>query len=427
MKKLFLLLLISVFFKTFSQEKAPDQNHKLSQYIGNWLSADNINEDKIGKNPFVKMTVKPRLDGKSLQIEVFLKEKERWNPLMVELISYDAVTDQIVAAGQNNQGQAFIGKGYFTSKNNWFMNDVNYKGEPTQKVDFKFINSTEVVLKGTIPNANGWETKYIKDNPKDKNIGIQLVSVKDMMKADPSGTLKQLGRMGFSYVETFVYLDRKFYGMSPVEFRKLVEANGLKFTGSMTFKNLPESSNYQQTMDWWKVCIQDHLDAGVEYLTTSNTELQKITSLKQLKKYCDYYNAVGKLCKEKGLIFGFHNHADEFKKIEGITIYDYLLQNTNPKYVSFQSDVEWMRVGGVNPIDYYKKYPSRFFSWHVKEDGELGSTGKVNYEELYSFAKQAGLKYNVAEVEKYNFTPIQSVEMAFQFLYYADFVSRFEK
>jgi sugar phosphate isomerase/epimerase len=222
-----------------------------------------------------------------------------------------------------------------------------------------------------------------------------------------------------------VYNDRKFYGMSAKQFRKLVEDNGMTFKGSMTFKSLPANADWTATMNWWNTCIQDHIDAGVEYITTSNNDIKKITSLKELKKYCDYYNAVGKLCKAKGIIFGFHNHADEFTKIEDVTVYDFLLQNTNPKYVSFQTDIYWMKVGGVNPIDYYKKYAGRFFSWHVKEDGELGSSGKINYEELYSYAKLAGLQYNVAEVEKYNYAPIESVEMAWQFLYYSPFVGRF--
>jgi AraC-like DNA-binding protein len=55
--------------------------------------------------------------------------------------------------------------------------------------------------------------------------------------------------MGYSYLETFVYADRKFYGMKPAEFRKLVEDNNMKFLGSMTFKNLPGNSNWAETMN----------------------------------------------------------------------------------------------------------------------------------------------------------------------------------
>jgi sugar phosphate isomerase/epimerase len=159
----------------------------------------------------------------------------------------------------------------------------------------------------------------------------------------------------------------------------------------------------------------------VEYITTSNNELKKIKSLKELKKYCDYYNALGKLCKQKGIIFGFHNHADEFEKIEGETIYDFLLKNTNPEYVHFQMDLYWIKKGGADPISYFNKYPNRFFSWHIKDEKELGKSGEMDFGNIFKYAKKAGIKYNIAEVEQYNFDPLVSVEMAYRYLYSFDF------
>lgn len=50
--------------------------------------------------------------------------------------------------------------------------------------------------------------------------GVQLYSVRDDMKKDPMGTLKQLAEMGYRYVEHASYTDRKFYGYSANEFKK---------------------------------------------------------------------------------------------------------------------------------------------------------------------------------------------------------------
>lgn len=58
-------------------------------------------------------------------------------------------------------------------------------------------------------------------------LGIQLYSVRDDMHKDPSGTLKQLADMGYRYVEHADYHNRKFYGYSPVDFKKLLEGYGL--------------------------------------------------------------------------------------------------------------------------------------------------------------------------------------------------------
>lgn len=422
MKNIIIALLLFTYLPSFSQIKAPNQKQRLSQYIGNWYSTDKIDDKNLGVAPNLNVVVKPMQNENSIQVEVFENKRGKWDLTLVELISYDSKTDQIVALGQNKAAECFIGKGYFDTSNIWKMQDFYLNGEPSLSVTFNFLSGSEILLKGMNPdNTASWEVKYIKSNPKDKNIGIQLVSVKDKMEKDPVKTIQELSRMGYSYLETFVYADRKFYGMKPAEFRKLVEDNNMKFLGSMTFKNLPENSNWAETMNWWEVCIQDHLDAGVEYITTSNNELKKIKTLKELKKYCDYYNTVGKLCKQKGIIFGFHNHADEFGKIEGETIYDFLLKNTNPEYVHFQMDLYWIKKGGADPISYFNKYPNRFFSWHIKDEKELGKSGEMDFGNIFKYTKKAGIKYNIAEVEQYNFDPLVSVEMAYRYLYSFDF------
>jgi len=223
--------------------------------------------------------------------------------------------------------------------------------------------------------------------------------------------------MGYSYIETFVYKEGEFYGYSPTEFRALVEKNGMRFLGSMTFYN-PVNKSKKEIKDWWNKTILDHKKAGVAYLSTSNNNLKNIKSLSELKIYTDYYNLVGKLCKKAGLQFLFHNHKEEFLEVEGKIIYNYFLENTNPEYVSFQSDLYWMDVAGVKPIDYFNKYPNRFISWHVKDYKELGQSKKIDFEKNFLSAEKAGLKYTIAEVEDYNFPPIISVDLAWQYMYY---------
>ena len=58
--------------------------------------------------------------------------------------------------------------------------------------------------------------------------GIQLYSVRDEMKKDPLGTLKALADMGYRYVEHANYVNRKFYGYSATEFKKVLNDHGMK-------------------------------------------------------------------------------------------------------------------------------------------------------------------------------------------------------
>ncbi|WP_158969714.1 sugar phosphate isomerase/epimerase [Paraglaciecola sp. L3A3] len=395
------------------------QVDRLHQYSGHWVSSEHADTDSVAEFPAIKMNNISTMHNQSMQVEVLQYQNGRYIPMLTELIGYDSKSDKIIALGQNQQGIIFKGKGRFSSDTKWTMQDVDMLGDFYLAVEFDFQSPTNVLLEGFDDAGKGlWKTRYIKANPQDKNIGIQLVSVHQQMLKDPAATLRELGRMGYSYVETFVYDKGTFYGMSPTEFRHLVEANSMQFLGSMTFHDLPAAEEWQSALQWWSNTIDDHVAAGVKYLTTSNNQLKSVTTKAELKRYSDYYNAIGKLCRDKGITFAFHNHADEFALIEGVRIYDYFLQNTHPEYVYYQADIYWMHVAGVNPVDYFKKHPDRFLSWHIKDYKELGASGKIDWLTLFNHPEFAVPKYMVAEVEDYSYPPMYSVQLAWEYLYY---------
>ncbi|GAF03178.1 cytochrome c551/c552 [Saccharicrinis fermentans DSM 9555 = JCM 21142] len=247
----------------------------------------------------------------SLFVEVQQLVNDQYKTVLVEMIACDSLTNTIFASGQNGEGVVFVGKGNFLSPQDWVMEDADLLGNKTMDVRFHFNSLTDVLVEGFDTSGNRlWGTRYIKRNPKDKNLGVQLVSVHDNMLENPYETLKQLNRLGFSYIETFVYADGTFYGMSPAVFKNMVALAGLRFEGSMTFYDLPTDEKWDEAILWWKKCIRDHKEAGVSYLSTSNHELKTVKSKHELQRYCDYYNAIGKLCAENGLQFVYHNHAD---------------------------------------------------------------------------------------------------------------------
>ena len=57
-----------------------------------------------------------------------------------------------------------------------------------------------------------------------------------------------------------------------------------------------------------------------------------------MKKMMEIFNKSGELCQQSGMKFGYHNHDFEFsEKLNGETIYDIIMQNTDAKYVKFTS------------------------------------------------------------------------------------------
>ena len=88
--------------------------------------------------------------------------------------------------------------------------------------------------------------------------GVQLYSVRDEMKADPLGTLKKLAEMGYRHVEHANYVDRKFYGYSPKEFKKILNDLGMKMPSGHTVLNRRHWDDTKKDFtDLWKYTVED--------------------------------------------------------------------------------------------------------------------------------------------------------------------------
>lgn len=264
---------------------------------------------------------------------------------------------------------------------------------------------------------------FYKPAPKEKVLGLQLYSVKDDMNKDVAGTIAAVGEMGYKYVETAGYADGKIYGMDPVKFKNLCEKNGLHFWGAHAGQNLPKEKDWDKTMEWWDVCIAAHKSAGAKWIVQPWMDKVAYKSLDGLKKYCEYFNAVGEKCNAAGIRFGYHNHANEFTtEFEGKPIYDWMMELTDPEKVMFQLDLYWIVEGGKNPVDYFEKYSGRFELWHIKDKKEVGESGKMDFAAMFAKRELSGAKYGIVEVEEYNFEPLESCKKSIEFLQAANYV-----
>jgi len=261
------------------------------------------------------------------------------------------------------------------------------------------------------------------EKPVKKNIGLQLYSLRDSMKTDPVGTIGKVGKMGYTFVETAGYGDGRIYGLDPVEFKNVCEKNGLAFLGAHVGRSVPDSANWDETMAWWDKCIEAHVAAGTKWIVQPSMGKDAYESLGGLKRYCDYFNAVGEKCQAKGLLFGYHNHDKEFStELEGTVLYDFMLKNTDPAKVMFQLDLYWCVEGGKNPVDYFRNYPGRFILWHIKDKEEIGASGMMDFKSMFAESEVSGMKFGIVEVERYNFEPTLSCKMSIDFLNAAEYV-----
>jgi sugar phosphate isomerase/epimerase len=269
-----------------------------------------------------------------------------------------------------------------------------------------FIKTTALATAATM-----LAPKPLKAASGKKNIGLQLYTLRNPMQQDLPGTLRLIAKTGYSWLEAAGYSDGKFYGFSPRDFKNMVEDLGMKMISShATFK--PEEQ---------QLAIDAHDALGVKYIVYPVLPYDEKSSADDFTKAADRLNEIGKACRKSGLKFGYHNHNFEFVKINNTTGYDLLLNLTDPKLVYFECDLYWMVYAGIDPLEYFRKYPGRFELWHVKDmennpekDFAPVGTGMIDFEGIFSQQDLAGMAYFFVEQDDSKIDPFDSVRISYE-------------
>jgi sugar phosphate isomerase/epimerase len=236
---------------------------------------------------------------------------------------------------------------------------------------------SEKLLAGTAARAWDEASKLGKR----RIMGIQLYTVREDMKKDPAGTLKQLAAMGYRYVEHANYIDRKFYGYSAKDFKALLDGTGLKMLSGHTVMK-PEHWDIAKKdfTDAWKFTVGDAAIVGQKYVISPWLDESLRRTYDDMLRYMDVFNKSGELCKKSGMKFGYHNHDFEFSQVlDNKKVFDIILQNTDPELVAQQLDMGNLYNGGAIAIAVVMQYPGRFELMHVKDEIKA-TTGNEKYE-----------------------------------------------
>lgn len=142
-------------------------------------------------------------------------------------------------------------------------------------------------------------------------------------------------------------------------------------------------------------------------------------------------NRVGEVLKKEGVELLYHNHNVELLPLGGgKRAYDVLIDETDPRFVSFEFDSYWFTDGGADAKSWMKRLGSRMKLWHVTDRGsrqsgpamtpilksdsmELG-TGNMDLDGLLAIAQENGVESVILESHKnwVNKDPIKSLEVS---------------
>jgi sugar phosphate isomerase/epimerase len=239
-----------------------------------------------------------------------------------------------------------------------------------------FIQNSAFLLAGTTLLS---KTAFAAPKPSEI-LGVQLYSVREDMKKDPLGTLKQVAKIGWKNVEHANYINRKFYGYTPAEFKKILNDLGLKMPSGHTVMGKNHWDAVKKDFsDSWKQTIEDAAYMGQKYVISPSMDETMYKTYDDMVRYMQIFNKCGELCQKSGMKFGYHNHWFEFgEKLNNVKIFDIIMQNIDTKLVAMQLDIGNMYIAGAKALDVLSQYPGRFELIHVKD--EIASTNSEKYE-----------------------------------------------
>ena len=253
-----------------------------------------------------------------------------------------------------------------------------------------------------------------KMSGKDKPFGLQLYTLRDDMAKDPKGTLKKVAEFGYKQIESFEGANGMFFGMGNKGFKQYMDDLGMTIV----------TSHCNINKDFEKKAAEAS-EIGMKYLICPSNGDQK--TVEGYKKAAALFNEKGAICKKAGLRFAYHNHEYEFKKVDNQFPLELMIQNTDKDLVDYEMDIYWVVTAGEDPIEWMKKYPSRFKLYHVKDRKKdipnttraafttLGD-GKIDFFAIAKLAEKNGNPYYFVEQDQSDIPALDAVQKNARYL-----------
>jgi sugar phosphate isomerase/epimerase len=264
-------------------------------------------------------------------------------------------------------------------------------------------------------------------------IGIQLYTLGPDAAKDLEGTLKAVAGIGYKTIEL-----QGLLGRTGAEMRKIMDAAGLACPSIHVQGRGQLDGDLAKLADELKALgvktavmpvpvIPDRLTqaAGGDW----RKSLALLTA-DDWKMNADFLNEKAAVLAKSGIGLGYHNHNFEFAPLGSTNGLEILIQNTDPKLVTFELDVGWVAAAGLDPAAIFTRHKGRFSLMHMKDikpgtatnydlkmdPTEVGS-GKLPWKTLLPTAYAAGVRGFYVEQEAPFARPrIEAAKISYDYL-----------
>jgi sugar phosphate isomerase/epimerase len=251
-------------------------------------------------------------------------------------------------------------------------------------------------------------------------VGLELYSVRNDLKQDPTGTVRAVAAMGYQCVEFYApYFD--WTESQTKDMRKLLDDLGIHCYSTHNDSSYLGAEKISRARDL-------NLILGCKYVVMASSHEK--SGLDGWKTVADSLNSAAEKLEPSGLKAGYHNHQAEFTPEGGIRPIEILAKNTKPS-VMLQLDVGTCIEAGSDPVAWIRANPGRIRSLHLKEwSPEKGKgysvlfgEGVANWKGIFEAAESVGgVEYYLIEQEGSRFSELETAKKcleAFRGTYHA--------
>lgn len=239
-------------------------------------------------------------------------------------------------------------------------------------------------------------------------LGIQLYTLRELLQKDLQGTLTQLARLGCQEVEF-----AGTYGHDAAEVRTILDR--LKLTAPSGHCDLSDVQGEKLAKTMATARTLGHRYVTVAWIP------DEMRTVEGYGKVAEIFNTAGAALRKAGFQLAYHNHDFEFKPLgENRCGMDILLDRTDPKFLSMELDLFWIRHAKRDALEYFRRYRGRFSMVHVKDmaaDGAMVDVGAgvMDWNELLTAARKAGVKHAFVEHDEAK-DPIAFAQVSFDYM-----------
>lgn len=242
-------------------------------------------------------------------------------------------------------------------------------------------------------------------------IGAQLFTLREHCKTldDFALTLRRVADMGYRNVQV-----SGTCAFDAAWLKEQLDLNGLRCV--VTHTPAPRLTGETEA-----VCREHHV-FGCEHIGLGWYAFDKEKDGQDYDCFLRTYRPVAETIRAGGRQFVYHNHDQEFKKVEGKLILEKLAEDFEPSLLGFVPDTFWIQAGGGDPAAWIERLSGRVTCIHLK-DYAYGRTfapigeGNLNWPRIFAAAEKAGTRYMLVEQDNcYGEDPFECLKRSYDYL-----------